>query len=102
MFGGCSANIEVCLEDGSCGPAINVANLDGNLPEDPYDPFWDSKEGPASINIELGPQMITNPKWPNPSTRQVLIRAVKNIDELVVLLEWEDITRDGNLSLIHI
>ena len=98
LFGGCSANIDGCLEDGSCGPAINVANLDGNLPEDPYDPFWDSKEAPVSINIELGPQMITNPKWPNPSTRQVLIRAVKNIDELVVLLEWEDITRDGNFD----
>jgi DMSO reductase family type II enzyme heme b subunit len=98
LFGGCSSNIEGCLEEETCGPAITVANQDGSLPENPYDPFWDTKEAPTAINIELGPQMITNPKWPNPSTQQVLIRAVRNSDELVVLLEWEDTTRDGNFN----
>jgi DMSO reductase family type II enzyme heme b subunit len=98
LFCGCSSNIEGCLEEGSCGPAIIVSNQDTSLPEDPYDSFWTSKKAPAAISIELGPQMITNPKWPNPSTRQVFIRAVKNSDELVVLLEWEDTTRDGNFN----
>jgi DMSO reductase family type II enzyme heme b subunit len=98
LFCGCSSNIEGCLEEGSCGPAIIVSNQDTSLPVDPYDSFWDSKEAPTAISIELGPQMITNPKWPNPSTQKVLIRAAKTSDELVVLLEWEDITRDGNFN----
>ena len=98
LFGGCSSNIEGCLEEGSCGPAIIVSNQNTSLPQDPYDSFWDSKEAPAAISIELGPQMITNPKWPNPSTQKVLIRAAKSSDELVVLLEWEDTTRDGNFN----
>ncbi len=95
---GCSVNIEGCLEEGSCGPAINVAKHKGELPENPSDPFWESEQGPAAIQVELGPQMITNPKWPNPSTHRVTIRAVKNDSELVVLLEWEDDTRDSNFD----
>ena len=98
LFSGCSANIEGCLEEETCGPAIIVSKQDRSLPEDPYDPFWDSKEAPTAINIELGPQMITNPKWPNPSTQKVLIRAAKTSNELVVLLEWEDTTWDGNFN----
>ncbi|MEK9629728.1 MAG: ethylbenzene dehydrogenase-related protein [Nitrospinota bacterium] len=93
---GCSANIESCLEEGSCGPAIEVANVEGNLPTDPFDPYWKGKQ--AVTTIELGPQMITNPKWPNPSTKQVSIRAITNRKELVIMLEWEDETRDGTFE----
>ena len=95
---GCSANIEDCLEEGSCGPVIKVADFDGNLPDDPFDSFWNTGQAPAPISIELGPQMITNPKWPNPSTQKVSIRAVKNRGELAVMLEWKDNTRDGNFD----
>ena len=95
---GCSANIEGCLEDGNCDPAIVVSEFEGDLPDDPFDSFWSSGQVPASITIDLGPQMITNPKWPNPSTQKVSIRAVKNIDELVIMLEWKDDTRDGNFD----
>ena len=42
--------------------------------------------------------MITNPKWPNPSTKQVLIRAGKNTNELIIMLEWNDKSRDGNFD----
>ena len=55
---GCSANIEGCLEDGNCGPAIVVSEFEGNLSDDPFDSFWSSGQVPASITIELGPQMI--------------------------------------------
>ncbi len=80
----CSSNVEDCLEEGSCGPIINVANYDGSLPDNPFDPFWNGEQSPALVKIDLGPQMITNPKWPNPSTQQVWIRSVKNGDEVVV------------------
>jgi len=86
------------LKEESCGPAIKVADFEGSLPDNPFDPFWSSGQAPVPTSIELGPQMITNPKWPNPSTKQVSIRAVKNKNELVVMLEWDDESRDGNFD----
>ena len=100
LFGnlGCSSNVEDCLAEGSCGPVINVINYDGSFTDNPFDPFWTGEQSLAPVTIELGPQMITNPKWPNPSTQQVLIRAVKNQDKLLVMLEWKDDSRDGNFE----
>ena len=92
----CGANVEDCLKEESCGPAIQVVNLDGSLPVDPYDPFWDS--GPVAVKVELGPQMITNPKWPNPSTKGVTIRAVKNNNDIAIMLEWDDQTKSSNFD----
>ena len=92
----CGANVEDCLKDESCGPAIQVATLPGNLPVDPGDPFWDS--GPVAVRVELGPQMITNPKWPNPSTKEVTVRAAKNDGILAIMLEWEDPTKSSNFD----
>ena len=96
--GGCSENIEDCLKEGSCSPVINVGNYSGSVTDDPFDPFWDGEQSPDPVTIELGPQMITNPKWPNPSIKQVLIRAIKNGDALVVMLEWQDDSQDGNFE----
>ena len=95
---GCSTNIESCLEEESCGPVIKVIDFEGSLPDNPFDPFWSSGQAPVSTLVELGPQMITNPKWPNPSTTEVSIRAIKNRDEIVILLEWNDKTKDGNFE----
>ena len=92
----CAANVEDCLKDESCGPAIRVASHDGSLPVDPYDPFWDT--GTVAVKVELDPQMITNPKWPNPSTKEVTIRAVKNDDVIAIMLEWEDQTKSSNFD----
>ena len=92
----CGANVEDCLKEESCGPAIQVVNRDGSLPVDPYDPFWDS--GPVAVKVELGPQMITNPKWPNPSTKEVTVRAVKNNNDIAIMLEWDDQTKSSNFD----
>ena len=92
----CGANVEDCLKEESCGPAIQVVNRDGSLPVDPYDPFWDS--GPVAVKVELGPQMITNPKWPNPSTKRVTVRAVKNNNDIAIMLEWDDQTKSSNFD----
>ena len=92
----CGANVEDCLKEESCGPAIQVVNRDGSLPVDPYDPFWDS--GPVAVKVELGPQMITNPKWPNPSTKGVTGRAVKNNNDIAIMLEWDDQTKSSNFD----
>ncbi len=92
----CGTNVEDCLKNDTCGPVIKVVNHDGALPTNPYDTFWD--EVPAPIKVELGPQMITNPKWPNPSTRDVVVRAAKNNSRIAILLEWDDPTRDINFD----
>jgi DMSO reductase family type II enzyme heme b subunit len=92
----CGTDVEDCLKDESCGPAILVASHGGSLPVDPYDPFWDS--GPVAVKVELGPQMITNPKWPNPSTKEVTVRAVKNNDDIAIMLEWDDQTKSSNFD----
>ena len=70
----CGANVEYCLQDESCGPVIQVASHDGAFPANPYDPFWDGEGGPVPVKVELGPQMITNPKWPNPVQTGILDR----------------------------
>lgn len=92
----CGSNVEECLKVESCGPAIQVASRGGDLPVDPYDAFWDA--GPVAVKVELGPQMITNPKWPNPSTKSVTVRAVKNSDGIAIMLEWDDSTQDSNFD----
>ena len=92
----CGVDVEDCLQDESCGPAIQVTNYDGSIPLDPYNPFWDFE--PVSVTVELGPQMITNPKWPNPSTKKVTLRAVKNINSIAIMLEWEDDTKSSNFD----
>ena len=92
----CGVDVEDCLQDESCGPAIRVTNFDGSIPVDPYDPFWDSE--PVPVTVELGPQMITNPKWPNPSTKEVTLRTAKNIKSISIMLEWEDQTKSSNFD----
>lgn len=97
FFTACSANnVEDCLLDESCGPVITVTDHDGTLPTDPHDPLWE--KGPVAVQVELGPQMITNPKWPNPSTRDVVVRAIKNNANIAIMLEWEDETRSSNFD----
>ncbi len=96
LISACGIDIEDCLQDESCGPAIQITKYDGSIPVDPYDSFWDS--GPVPVTVELGPQMITNPKWPNPSTKEVTLRAAKNINSIAIMLEWEDQTKSSNFD----
>jgi DMSO reductase family type II enzyme heme b subunit len=92
----CGEDVEDCIKDESCAAVITVANHGETLPIDPYDPLWDS--GPIQVKVELGPQMITNPKWPNPSTKKVAVRAIKNDEDIAIMLEWEDLTKSSNFD----
>ena len=86
--------VEKCLESGDCISTIEVAALTGNLPLDPEDEFWTTGKGSHQSLIELGPQMITNPKWPNPSVQEVRVQAVRSETEIAIRLEWTDSTLD--------
>jgi len=81
----------------SAGAAtIQALKVQGEIPTDPTDPFW-SNYGPTKgkhVIIDLDPQMITNPMWPNPATKWVNVKAVTNGKEIAVRLEWTDPTRN--------
>jgi hypothetical protein len=46
------------------------------------------------VIIDMDPQMITNPMWPNPSTKYVFVKAATNGKEIAVHLEYGDATRN--------
>jgi Ethylbenzene dehydrogenase len=101
LLAGCgnnSSDVEKCLENGSCVAALDVVKTSNELSLDPNAPFWSSPDGPKKIKLELGPQMFTNPKWPNPSIKEVTVSAVRNKSELAILLEWEDNAKDNSFG----
>ena len=81
----------------SAGAAtIQALKVQGDIPTDPTDPFW-SNYGPTKgkhVVIDMDPQMITNPMWPNPDTKWVNVKAATNGKEIAVRLEWTDPTRN--------
>ena len=76
---------------------IQATKVSGNIPINPTDPFWSERYGPTSRThkiIDMEPQMIANPMWPNPSTKYVFVKAATNGKEIAVHLEWIDATRN--------
>lgn len=99
LLSGCgklSSNIEKCLENGSCVAAYDVIEVSDELTLDPNAALWNSPDGPKKITLELGPQMFTNPKWPDPSIKKVIFSAVRNKSELAIVLEWADNAKDNS------
>ncbi len=97
---GCGSNsMEYCVETGECELAVDVVKISSRIPMDPNDPFWADSGRFQKKTIELGPQMITNPKWPDPSTKAVNISAVQNDSEIAILLEWNDTTMENKIEV---
>ncbi|QPJ63680.1 MAG: nitrite oxidoreductase, gamma subunit [Candidatus Nitronauta litoralis] len=76
------------------GGNISARKVDGNIPTDPLDDFW--KEG-SFVAFEMDPQMITNPMWPNPSTRWIHVKAARNDKDIAVMVSWIDSTRNDEM-----
>ena len=96
----CGSNsMEYCVETGECELAVNVAKVSRDIPLDPNDSFWADATHFQKKIIELGPQMITNPKWPDPSTKSVSIAAVRNSSDIALLLEWKDATLENKIEV---
>ena len=97
---GCGSNsMEYCLETGECESAVNVVKVSGEIPIDPNDPFWVDSDRLQAESIELGPQMVTNPRWPDPSTKLVKISGVQNDSEVAILLEWDDTSLENKIEV---
>lgn len=76
---------------------IQAVKVSGNIPLDPTNPFWSPRYGPNAgkhVVITMDPQMITNPMWPNPSVKWVIVNAATNGKEIAVRLMWTDATRN--------
>ena len=82
--------MEFCLESGECELAVDVVKVSGEIPIDPNDSFWADAERFHPQTVELGPQMITTPRWPDPSVKTVKVAGAQNETEIGILLEWND------------
>ncbi len=83
-----------CVDTGECIASIEVRKYSGTIPLSPDSRFWSSAQGPQKITVELGPQLITNPQWPNPSIKAVSVSVARTTTEIAIRLEWEDSEAD--------
>ena len=76
---------------------IKAVKVSGAIPLSADDPFWSERYGPTALKhvvIDMDPQMITNPMWPNPAVKYVFVKAATNGKEIAVHLEYGDATRN--------
>ncbi|CAI2718862.1 ethylbenzene dehydrogenase-related protein [Nitrospina watsonii] len=77
---------------------IEALRVQTPIPLNPMDPFWSRSENQPQQNlIDLLPQMITNPMWPDPATKWVMVQAAVNDRSIAIRLEWVDATRNDIL-----
>jgi len=79
---------------------IKAVKVSGAIPTAPESPFWSERYGPTALKhviIDMDPQMITNPMWPNPSTKYVFVKAATNGKEIAVHIEYNDPTRNDRM-----
>lgn len=59
----------------------------GDLPDDPGDSAWDAA---AAIDIRLAGQVISPPRWQNPSIEMITVQALFNGTDIAFRLSWDD------------
>lgn len=79
----------------SQGIMIRSHFMAGQIPTLPTDPSW---EKIPPIPIPLSGQIITRPVWPEPSAKALSVRSIHNGSEIAFLLEWQDATRNEQLT----
>ena len=91
-------DIAKCQSDEECGPIIEIKKVAESLPSSPNASIWHSSKIAKPVKATLGPQLITNPQWPNPATKEIRIQAATNGDEIAFLLEWNDSSHSKKIS----
>lgn len=95
---GCGASgtdYSTCLEDGDCTSQVPAQRYSGDLPVSPDSKFWISNRGPTKTLVDLGPQLITNPQWPDPFVKNVFVSVARTETQIAVRLEWQDDSVDN-------
>ncbi len=77
------------------GMTIRSYLVQGDLPTAADDVAW-KKVSP--ITIPLSGQVITRPVWPEPTVRALTVRSLHNGTEIAFLLEWQDNTKNDQLT----
>ncbi|MGV7222272.1 MAG: ethylbenzene dehydrogenase-related protein [Nitrospinales bacterium] len=99
----CSKGVEepqwaLCADGTLCSPVVKVLTVTDELSLEPDSTFWLSANGPIKTKIDLGPQLITNPQWPDPSIKSVTVSAAKNKSHIALRVQWDDATVDNKFS----
>ena len=79
----------------SQGIVIRSHFVEGEVPTKPSDAAWETI---APLPVPLSGQVITRPVWPEPSARALSIRSIHNGKEIVFLMEWQDATKNEQLT----
>ena len=79
----------------SQGIVIRSHFVEGEVPTQPSDAAWETI---APLPVPLSGQVITRPVWPEPSARALSIRSIHNGKEIVFLMEWQDATKNEQLT----
>lgn len=77
------------------GTTVFPVRVDGALPLDaPFDARW---EGVRPVEVTLSGQPVTPPMRVLPAFPSVRVRSLVNGDQIAVLMEWDDATRDESV-----
>ncbi len=71
--------------------ALKAKLVPGELPEGPDDAAWDKAE---RMDIRLAGQVVSAPRWQNPSIEMVTVKALFNDRNIAFRLTWDDPFKD--------
>lgn len=92
------ASLKVPLAS-SQGLTLMSAPISGALPvSEPDSALWQTS---TAIEVPLSAQAITRPMLANTRVRSVMARALHNADQLAILVEWADETRDESMVRVQ-
>lgn len=79
----------------SQGLVVMAKKVSGDLSPDPGGAFW---SGAYSVDVSLVPQVMAKPRIYESGIKKLSVRAVHNTREIAFLLEWDDKTKDAEIS----
>jgi Ethylbenzene dehydrogenase len=79
----------------SQGMVIRSHFREGEIPAFPSDKAWETL---PPIPIPLSGQIITRPVWPEPSAKVISVRSIHNGQDISFLIEWQDATKNEQLT----
>ncbi len=83
----------------SQGLMISVAYVTDELPVS--DPFSDAWNQATAVEVPLSAQIISRPIQPETNIKSVTARALHNGEEMALMMEWADPTRDESVLSVE-
>ncbi len=76
-----------------------ATRVDGDLPlTDPASALWQKS---TAIDVPLSAQTVTIPSLNNTNVKSIKARALRNDQQLVILVEWSDATQDDSMVRVQ-